>query len=195
MFSGIVHALADTLTLEHHAGGATLKLRGRPLEGTRPGSSIAINGACLTVTDIGADFISFDLSGETLSRTNLGSLTAGDSVNLEPALRLGDPVDGHLVLGHVDGVGTLISQEPAGEGTTLTVSVPRELLRYIAVKGSLAVDGVALTVTRKEDDQVSFAIIPYTYTHTTFCRRPPGSSVNIEVDVLARYVESLTQSV
>lgn len=195
MFSGIVHTLADVSDLKRHAGGATLQLRGPGPEGTRLGSSIAINGTCLTVTELSSDSMAFDLSEETLSRTNLGDLKAGDAVNLEPALRLGDPVDGHLVLGHVDGVGTLLSKERSGEGTTLTVSVPAELLRYIAVKGSLAVDGVALTVTQKEGRSVSFAIIPYTLSHTTISRRSPGSPVNIEVDMIARYVESLTQSV
>jgi riboflavin synthase len=155
------------------------------------GDSVAIDGVCLTVVDATDGRLAFDAVPETLSRTTLGRLAAGAGVNLEPALRAGEPLGGHVVQGHVDGVGRVRSLEPEGDGARLRVEAPPEIVRYCVEKGSLTVAGVSLTVAELHDDGVSIALVPHTLAVTTLGSLGPGDEVNLEVDVLAKYVERL----
>jgi len=152
------------------------------------GDSVAVAGVCLTVVERGDGTLAFDVSPETLARSTLGALGAGDEVNLEPALRAGEPLGGHIVQGHVDGVGTL--RGPAGDLTWF--DVPAAILRYCVEKGSITVDGTSLTVAALDDDGFAVALIPQTLAVTTLGALAPGDAVNLEVDVLAKYVERLT---
>jgi riboflavin synthase len=158
------------------------------------GDSVAINGVCLTAVASGDGTLAFDAVPETLARTSLGRLARGAGVNLEPALRAGDPLGGHIVQGHVDGLGRVRTVEPEGEGRRIWVDAPRELLRYFVEKGSIAVDGVSLTVAALDDAGFAVALIPHTLTATTLGVLSPGDEVNLEVDVLAKYVERLTDT-
>jgi riboflavin synthase len=156
------------------------------------GASIAVNGVCLTAIEIGATSLGFDLSQETIARTSLGNLAPGDRVNLERPVTLATRLGGHLVQGHVDGVGRVARIEPdPGGGNRTVVTIPDHLRRYIVEKGSLTVDGVSLTVAAIERDEITVALIPHTLAVTTLGEAAPGDPVNIEVDVLARYVERL----
>jgi riboflavin synthase len=166
------------------------------------GDSISVSGVCLTIVEIGAEGagefageISADLAAETLRRTTLGGLRAGDRVNLERPLRFDQRLGGHVVQGHVDGVGTVAALAPDGDGVWMEIEAPAALCRYIAEKGSIAVDGVSLTVARVEDPRFAVALIPHTLAVTTLGRRRPGDRVNLEVDVLAKYVERLMEGV
>jgi riboflavin synthase len=196
MFTGIVEELGEVVELSPRGGGARLTLRGQLVtQGTAHGDSIAVNGVCLTVTDLVTDpaggTFAADVVAETLSRTSLGGLRAGDPVNLEraatPATRLG----GHLVQGHVDGVGELVERTPEG---VVRIEVPDGLSRYLVDKGSVTVDGVSLTVVEAGVDSFTVALIPTTLALTTLGRTPLGSRVNLEVDVVAKYVERLLGS-
>jgi riboflavin synthase len=159
------------------------------------GGSIAVNGVCLTATDIAGKSFSADLSPETLAVTNLDSLRAGDIVNLERPLSPTGRLSGHFVQGHVDGAGELVALEPVGDGNWwLRIRVPRELLRYFVYKGSIAIDGISLTLASVEDDIVGVAVIPHTYQATSLGRLKPGSKVNLECDVIAKHVERLLQT-
>jgi len=155
------------------------------------GDSIAVNGCCLTVVESDAYQFSADLSGETLRRTSLGEKKAGDLVNLERSLVAGARLGGHFVQGHVDGTGRVTELSPEGDNWWLAVRVPEDLRRYVAEKGSLAIDGISLTVARWVDGVASIAIIPYTYEHTSVRQVAVGDLVNLECDILAKYVESL----
>lgn len=155
------------------------------------GASIAVNGCCLTVVEAGKEFFTADLSTETLRRTSFGNAASGRIVNLELPVRAGAPLGGHFVQGHVDGVGRAEHLKAEGENWWLAVSVPEDLRRYIAEKGSLAVDGISLTVGRWKDGVAEFAIIPHTYANTNLREISAGDSVNLECDILAKYVESL----
>jgi riboflavin synthase alpha subunit len=155
------------------------------------GDSIAVAGCCLTATAVEDGELRFDAVPETLVRTTLGALAEGAEVNLEPALRAGEPLGGHYVQGHVDGTGRVRSLEPEGEGVRLRLDVPPELLRYCAEKGSLAVDGVSLTIAGLDGEGVEIALVPHTLRATTLGELDPGDSVNLEVDLLAKYVERL----
>jgi riboflavin synthase len=156
------------------------------------GASIAINGACVTAVELGSDRFSADLSPETLKRTNLGGLRPGSIVNLERPLRANSRLDGHFVLGHVDGTGEIVSLDALGDDNWwLRLRVPRELTRYVVSKGSLAVDGISLTVAEMEGDLVGFTIIPHTYEHTSLKACRPGARMNLEVDILAKHLEKL----
>jgi riboflavin synthase len=158
------------------------------------GASIAVNGVCLTVVTTTGDSFTADVSGETLAVTTLGSLAPGSRVNLESPLRAGDPLDGHIVSGHVDGVGTVVSVAPAGRSLTITIEVPAALARYVAMKGSVAVDGVSLTVNSVSGARFAVNIIPHTQEKTVIGGYKAGTAVNIEVDLLARYLERLLQA-
>ncbi len=183
MFTGIVEELGSVASLD----GPRLTLRAeRVLTDVTEGASIAVNGCCLTVVEWGTDWWRADVSDETFARTSLGSLRVGDPVNLERPVRLEDRLGGHLVQGHVDGVGTV--DEPAPD---LRVRAPRALLRYVVEKGSITVDGVSLTVVDVLDDAFTVAVIPHTAQVTTLGHRSPGDAVNLEVDVVAKYVERL----
>jgi riboflavin synthase len=176
------------------AEGAYLVIEARRvLDGTRIGDSIAINGVDLTVVEMGSDYFSADASLETLDRTTLGKLRAGSRVNLERALGVGERLGGHMVQGHVDGTGELLSVKEEGNAYRIRFRFDRELGRYIAMKGSITVDGISLTVAALGDDWFEVAIIPHTWRETTLRDLKKGDRVNLEVDVLAKYVERLMQ--
>jgi riboflavin synthase len=156
------------------------------------GDSVSVNGCCLTVVDGDRRTLAFDAVPETLARTGLGRLDAGAAVNLEPALRAGEPLGGHYVQGHVDGVGRVRSLEPEGGGARMWVDPPAELLRYCVEKGSIAVDGVSLTIADLDEEGFAVALVPHTLAATTLGTLEPGSEVNLEADVLAKYVARLT---
>ncbi len=164
------------------------------LDGTKLGDSIAVNGTCLTVTRLEADGFAVDLAPETLRRTNLGALTAGAAVNLERSLAFGGRVGGHLVQGHVDGVAAIESMEPEGNASIVRFRLPGKLARYVTEKGFIAVDGVSLTVVGAGDDWFSITLIPFTAEHTNLGAKRAGDPVNIEVDILAKYVERLADA-
>jgi riboflavin synthase len=173
-----------------------LTVRGRTVTSdARHGDSIAVNGVCLTVIDPAGSTdgtFTVELVPETLKRTSLSGATAGGAVNLERAMPVGGRLGGHIVQGHVDGVATLLSRTPGERSDELVFSLPADLARYVALKGSIAVDGVSLTVAGVTDDTFSVALIPTTLAHTTLGFREPGDTVNLEVDVVAKYVERLT---
>ena len=193
MFTGIVEELGYVIRFESGEAGAHLQIRCfSVLEEASVGSSIAVNGTCLTALEIKGNEWSSDIAPETLKRTNLGHLQPGSIVNLERPLRATSRLDGHFVLGHVDATGFVVSLEALGDGNWwLKVRVPAELTRYIVSKGSLAIDGISLTVAEMADNLVSIAVIPHTYQHTTLHARRAGSPVNIEVDILAKHLEKL----
>lgn len=164
----------------------------RVLSDLTPGASIAVNGVCLTAVDIRADTFSADISPETYARTNLGDLKAGDHVNLERPLTLQARLSGHIVQGHVDGTGVLTGLRPLNDGNwELEVQAPRELDRFLVYKGSIAIDGISLTIASVAEGLVKVAIIPHTYEHTNLASRKTGDRVNIECDVLAKHVDKL----
>ena len=192
MFTGIVRERGTVAVVDGDADGVRLRIEA-PETAARSavGDSVAINGVCLTVTERNGASLSFDAVPETLSRTALGRLAPGSAVNLEPALRAGEPLGGHYVQGHVDGVGRVRSLEPEGDGVRLTIEAPEELLRYCVEKGSVAVEGVSLTIAALGDDVFEIALIPHTLAETTLASLGPGDPVNLEADVLAKYVERL----
>jgi riboflavin synthase len=155
------------------------------------GDSLAVDGCCLTAVEKAGATLTFDVSPETLSRTTLGSLSVGDDVNLEPALTVGAPLGGHYVQGHVDGVGQVREVVAEGDGARMWIGIPPDVLRYCVEKGSLAVSGVSLTIASLADDAVAVALIPYTLERTTLGDATPGDRLNLEADVLAKYVERL----
>ncbi len=194
MFTGIVEELGTVAKLEVGSGGALLAITAeRVLADTGEGDSISVNGCCVTVTRLheGAGGFDVDLMGETLARTGLGALREGDPVNLERALAAGGRLGGHLMQGHVDGVGRVTDVEAEEAWTLMTVVLPGELSRYVVEKGSVALDGVSLTVMGCDGESLSVGLIPHTLAVTTLGRRRPGDRMNVEVDVLAKYVERL----
>ena len=193
MFTGIVEELGTVAALEARPAGARLRIRcGTVVTDAKEGSSIAVNGVCLTALEVRADGFSADLAPETLSRTNLGALREGSLVNLERPLLATGRLSGHVVQGHVDGTGEFVGLENIGEGNWwLRIRVPEELDRYVVYKGSLAIDGISLTVASVNDRVVSVTIIPHTYEMTTLRGYKPGDRVNLECDVLAKYVEKM----
>jgi riboflavin synthase alpha subunit len=158
---------------------------------THVGDSVALDGVCLTATDVSDGRIAFHAVPETLARTTLAALEPGAEVNVEPALRAGEPLGGHYVQGHVDGVGHVTDTTPEGDGLRLRLALPPELLRYCVPKGSIAVQGVSLTIAALDDHGVEIALVPHTLAATTLASLRPGAEVNLEVDVLAKYVERL----
>jgi riboflavin synthase len=196
MFTGIIEETGAVASLDRHAAGAKLTVRaGLVLSDLEIGGSIAVNGVCLTAVEITPQSFSADLSPETLERTNLGALRPGAVVNLERPLAPTGRLSGHFVQGHVDGVGEFVSLESVGDGNWwLRVRAPRELLRYFVFKGSIAIDGISLTLASVEDDVIGVAIIPHTYQATTLGKLASGSTVNLECDVIAKHVERLLQT-
>ena len=190
MFTGIVAELGEVTGVEHHGDAAGLTIRGST-EGVALGESIAVNGVCLTVTGILGGTFTADVMGETLNRSGLGALTPGDPVNLERSVRLADRMGGHLVQGHVDATATIISRIPAGHWDQVRISLPGSIARYVVEKGSIAVDGVSLTVSALGDGWFEVGLIPETLKRTTLGTRKPGDVVNLEVDVIAKHVERL----
>jgi riboflavin synthase len=193
MFTGIIQELGSVISLEQNSAGARLTVQCQEvLTDAKIGASIAVNGACLTAVQITAGAFSADLAPETLKRTNLGNLERGAAVNLERPLAANARLDGHFVLGHVDSTAELLSLKPLGDDNWwLSICVPNELSRYIVSKGSLAVDGMSLTVAEIEGNVVSLTIIPHTYEHTTLAGYKPGARLNVEVDILAKHLEKL----
>lgn len=191
MFTGIVEELGRVHAVREVGGGAHLEIDApRVAEGLEVGGSVAVDGACLTATEVAGGRFGADAVTETLRRTALGALASGDLVNLERPLRAGAALDGHLVQGHVDAVGTLVGRSAHDDGShDVRVAAPSDTLRYVVVKGSVAVDGVSLTVVDVLDDGFTVAIVPHTAASTTLGHKQPGSAVNLEVDLVAKYVE------
>lgn len=201
MFTGIITALGEVRAAQPIGGGQDMRLTiACPPEflaaqgGTALGASIACSGCCLTVTAQAQDAFTVEVSAETLSRTTLGTWAPGTRLNLERSLRLGDELGGHLVSGHVDGVGRVAALAPENASLRIDIAVPAPLHRYIAEKGSVAVDGVSLTVNAVVGDTFGVNIIPHTAAHTTLGLRAPGDAVHIEIDMLARYVARLRET-
>lgn len=194
MFTGIVEEVGQVADLRDAAAGKVLTVTCRTvLEGTRTGDSILVNGACLTATTLGPDRFSADLSPETCRVTTLGALRRGDPVNLERAMALGGRLGGHLVTGHVDGVGRVRSVRPLGEATEIAFDAPEAVLALCVPKGSIAVEGVSLTVNTVDDRGFAVMIIPHTAEHTTLLGLPPGAGVNLEADLIGKYVARLME--
>lgn len=193
MFTGIVQSVGRIRAVNDRGGDVELVVDGGGLDlsTTRPGDSIAISGACLTVTRLDGDGLVFDVSRETLGKTTLGGLRPGASVNLEPALRAGDPLGGHYVTGHVDGVARVVDEAPDARSWRVRFEVPDSLSRYVAPKGSVTIDGVSLTVNEVDGRVFGVNLIPHTREVTTLGLLQPGQAVNLEVDIIARYVERL----
>lgn len=193
MFSGIIQAVGKVVDLQPRGGDVRLVVDAGSLDvaGVALGDSIAVSGVCLTAVEIDGAQLAFDVSNETLSRTALGALGRGGTVNLEKSLRLSDRLDGHLVSGHVDGVGRVIAIEPDARSQRWTFEVPADLAKYIAGKGSVSVDGTSLTVNETDGARFGVNLIPHTIDVTTFKHKRVGDAVNIEVDLVARYVERL----
>lgn len=193
MFSGIVERVGRIAAIEPVEGGAHLRIEtGGLAEALRPGDSIATAGVCLTVGGLEADAFTADAVATTLARTTLGERRAGDPVNLERAVRAGDPLGGHLVQGHVDEVGEVVSISAAGATTTFAIRVSAAVEEVTVDRGSLAIDGVSLTVAGIANGVAEFAIIPYTWSHTTLSELAVGSRVNVEADLIGKYVRRLS---
>ena len=192
MFTGIIEEIGAVRRIERGAKGARLTIAAKTvLEGTRIGDSIATNGVCLTVTDLTADSFSADVMAESLRRSGLGALQAGSPVNLERAMPLDGRFGWHIVSGHIDGTGTLASLRREDNAVWLTVCAAPSLLRYIVEKGSVAIDGVSLTVAAVDGSGFSVSIIPHTGAQTILLGKKPGDTVNLECDVIGKYVEKL----
>ena len=189
MFTGIVEELGSILAIDHEGASARVRIgAGKVLDGAQIGDSTAVDGCCLTVVAQGVGWFEADVSGETLRRTTLGDRRVGDTVNLERPLRLRDRLGGHIVQGHVDAVGDVLEPVP-----DLRIRMPDDLRRYVIAKGSITVDGVSLTVVEPTDEGFTVAVIPHTAEVTTLGHRRPGDRVNLEVDLIAKYVERLTR--
>jgi riboflavin synthase len=195
MFTGIVEELGEVEALTDLGDSVRLRVRGALVVGDAGhGDSIAVNGVCLTVVESGDGAFTADVMRETLDRSSLGALRPGDPVNLERSLRLDGRLGGHVVQGHVDGTGTVLERTPSPHWEVVRVSLPADLARYVVLKGSVAVDGVSLTVSALDDESFSVSLIPTTLELTTLGHAPVGALVNLEVDVLAKYVERLMTS-
>jgi riboflavin synthase len=195
VFTGIVQDVGRLVARESREGDERLTIACERLDLShlRVGDSVSVQGCCLTATEISGGAFSADLSRETLSRTTLGALAIGSPVNLEPSLRAGDPLGGHFVSGHVDGVGRVAAALGDARSRRVTIEAAPELLRYLASKGSVAVDGVSLTINTVEGAGFGVNLIPHTLTVTTLGTLVPGSRVNLEVDLVARYIDRLLQ--
>jgi riboflavin synthase len=192
MFTGIVREVGRVVSADGGESGRTLVVEApETAASTAAGDSVSIGGVCLTAESVDAGRIRFHAVTETLRRTSLGRLAAGGEVNVEPALRAGEPLGGHVVQGHVDGLGRISSVEWEGDGLRVVVEASPEILRYCVEKGSVTVDGVSLTVAELLEDAFAVALVPHTLSATTLRDLAPGQAVNLEVDVLAKYVERL----
>lgn len=191
MFTGIITDIGEVRTLSH-AGDLRARIA-TAYDTSRIdiGASIASDGVCLTVVALGPDWYEVQISAETVARTNIARWSVGHRVNLERALRVGDELGGHIVSGHVDGVATVVAAHPEGDSTRVSFAVPESLAPFVAPKGSIAIDGASLTVNEVDGNRFGVNLIPHTKAHTTFADMPPGRRVNVEIDVLARYVARL----
>ena len=192
MFTGLVAELGTVQRLARQGNSYHLTVGAKKvLENLKIGDSVAVNGACLTVVRMDDSGFTADVMPETVRLTNIGSLQPGSRVNLERTLRLCDGLDGHIVSGHVEGLGTISEQRPEGIAVVVTISTPPELLKYIIKKGSIAIDGISLTVTEVTDTSFSVSLIPHTAKETTLGMKKVGDSVNLETDILGKYVERM----
>jgi riboflavin synthase len=192
MFTGIVEELGQVVDLQHSSDAAVLTVSGRLVsQDAVHGTSIAVNGVCLTISDLNRDQLSFDVMAETLHRSSLGGLAPGHRVNLERAVAVGGRLGGHIVQGHVDGTAPVLTRMPGERWEVVRLSLPADLARYVVEKGSITVDGVSLTVSAVGADFFEVSLIPTTLGLTTLGRKQPGDLVNLEVDVVAKYVERL----
>jgi riboflavin synthase len=192
MFTGIVRERGRVTSVDGDGDGIRLLVDApQTAEGVVVGDSVALSGCCLTVVEIGGGTLAFDAVPETLARTSLDGLHAGSELNVEPAIRAGEPLGGHYVQGHVDGVGRVRSVKPEGGGVRTWVDAPEAVLQYCVEKGSVAVDGVSLTIAELDDAGFAVALIPHTLEATTLGGLEPGTAVNLEADILAKYVERL----
>jgi riboflavin synthase len=195
MFTGIIEELGRVRSIEHRGQNARIVIEAHTVtDDTKQGDSIAVNGVCLTALDIHPDSFASDVSSETLARSTLGSLIPGTSVNLEravtPSMRLG----GHIVQGHVDARGKFVSVTDLGESWTVRIEYPKEIARYLVFKGSVTVEGISLTIANLTDDYFEVAIIPKTWELTNLSHLKPGDDVNLEVDIIAKYVERMMKT-
>jgi riboflavin synthase len=193
MFTGIVEQIGSVVDVAEHANHTRLVVSGEGLGGLAIGASIAVSGVCLTAVEVDDTSVTVEVVPETLSRTNLGELTAGGRVNLELPMRANGRFDGHIVQGHVDGTGRIDSLDVTDDGTVMSVKAPPALMAFVVEKGSVTVDGVSLTIATVDDSSFSVALIPHTLEVTTLGLRKPGDTVNLESDVLAKYVQRLLE--
>ncbi|EGG45684.1 MULTISPECIES: riboflavin synthase [Streptomyces] len=192
MFTGIVEELGEVTAVENLGDAARFRLRGPVVtEGAQHGDSIAVNGVCLTVVDHEGEEFTADVMAETLTRSSLGALTVGSRVNLERPTAVGARLGGHIVQGHVDGTGEILARTPSEHWEIVKVSLPPDLARYVVEKGSITVDGISLTVVEAGEAHFTVSLIPTTLALTTLGRKQPGDPVNLEVDIVAKYVERL----
>jgi riboflavin synthase len=193
MFTGLIEDLGEVTDVTPVPQGMRLRVA-TLLEGLTHGASIAVDGCCLTAVELPAGAFAADVSAETLQRTTLGTLTKGAKVNLERPMRLGDRLGGHLVLGHVDGVGKIVARENVGEGVRVRLRLPEGLAQYVVEKGSIALDGISLTVNALPSrDEIELFLIPETLRATTWGGKQPGAAVNVEADILGKHVARLLQ--
>lgn len=188
MFTGIVQEVGSVVAAVE--GGLKIHSK-RVLRNTKLGDSVCVNGVCLTIVEAGDDGITVNVVPETYSRTNLGGVKVGDAVNLEPAMQVGERLGGHIVQGHIDGAAQLVQRDEDGDYVLFTLEPSPTLMPFIVEKGSVTLDGVSLTVARRDDRTFAVALVPFTLQHTNFDRRKIGDQLNLEVDVLAKYVEQL----
>jgi len=194
MFTGIIEGVAAIETIRPSPSGKRLGLDlGELADGVRLGDSIAVDGVCLTVTAINGRQVEFDVVGETLHRTTLGDLRPGSQVNVERSLKVGDRLGGHFVQGHVDGLGTIRTKEQTADGWLFRFDLPAELARGMIPKGSIAVDGISLTLVEVGASGFSVAVIPHTLEHTTLGAKTPGGTVNIEIDLIGKYIRKAVE--
>ena len=192
MFTGIVEEIGTITQIQRNAQGSTLSIAASEVVSeSKVGDSIAVDGACLTMTGVDGNGFTADISAETVRRTTLGERKQGDGVNLERPLRLSDRLNGHLVLGHVDDVGVISGWKDEGDSSLMRVAAPQAVMRYVVYKGSICVDGVSLTIAKLFDDAFEIALIPHTKNVTMLGRKQVGEQANIEVDLLARYIERM----
>lgn len=192
MFTGIIEEVGILEEIITGNGFGIMKVKcSKVLEDTKIGDSIATNGVCLTVREKDAFSFSADVMGETLAKTNLGSLKIGDKLNLERALRLSDRLGGHIVSGHIDGIGEIVSIAEQSDGTWLTISAPQEVLKYVIYKGSISIDGISLTVAYVDNEAFKVSVIPHTLENTILHNKKINSKVNLECDLVGRYIEKL----
>lgn len=195
MFTGLIEELGTVKGIRSQAGGMRLSITGKTvLDGMKAGDSIAVNGACLTVVEMSHSLFGADVSKETLTKTTLGRLRVGDRVNLERAMRPTDRLGGHLVAGHVDAVGVIRTIERTGEASLFTFEAPPEVLRYLIYKGSIAIDGISLTVNEVQGERFTVTLIPHTARQTTLGFKKAGDPVNLEADMIGKYVEKFLRT-
>ena len=194
MFTGIVEEMGTVRRLNQSPNRCELELSAsKVLEGTQIGDSIAVNGVCLTVIRLGEEHFTADVMPETLRRSNLGQLKPGSRVNLERAMAANGRFGGHIVAGHIDGTGKILAMQPEGNAVLVTISATPELLRYVVEKGSIAIDGISLTVAKVSHTDFTVSLIPHTGEETTLLKHRPGEIVNLETDIIGKYVEKLMQ--